>query len=66
MSAYQWLPGSEVPVRVAMGLISTLCALSQEDLPYNIQNLESNNVLYGGDPMYEEELHKMIAAREVT
>ena len=43
-----------------MGLISTLCALAQEELPYEIKNLDSNNVLYGGDPMYLEELYKLV------
>ena len=60
LGAFQWLSGSEVPSRVAMGLLSTLCALAQETLPYHIRNLDSNNVLYGGDPMYLEELYKLI------
>jgi hypothetical protein len=62
LSAFQWLPGSEVPCRVAMALLGTLCALAQETLPYHIRNLESNNVLYGGDPMYLEELYKLVDA----
>lgn len=60
LGAFQWLSGSEVPCRVAMGLLNTLAALAQETLPYHIPNLESNNVLYGGDPMYLEELYKLI------
>lgn len=60
LSSFQFLSGSEVPARVAIGLISTLCALAQEELPYSIKNLDSNNVLYGGDPMYLSELYKLI------
>ena len=60
LGSFQFLPGSEVPTRVAMGLIATLCALAQEELPYEIKNLDSNNVLYGGDPMYLEELNKLV------
>lgn len=60
LSSFQWLSGSAVPGRVALSLLSTLSALAQETLPYHIPNLESNNVLYGGDPMYLEELNKLV------
>ncbi len=60
LGAFQWMNGSEVPCRIAMALLSTLCALAQETLPYHIRNVDSNNVLYGGDPMYLEELYKLV------
>lgn len=60
LTSFQWMPGSDVPCRLYMSLLSTLCAMAQDEFIYHIPNLDSNDVLYGGDPLYLDELNKQV------
>lgn len=60
LRAFKWLPASEVPLHIDLSLLRALCALAQDELPVHLPGLESNDVLYGGDDMYRNELHTLL------
>ena len=39
-----------------------LCAMVQDKLPFHIPKIESNDVLYVGDPAYQQEVQDVIDA----
>ena len=43
-------------MRAYIDLVSLLAALVQEKLAYHVAGVESNDVLYAGDPGFQEEL----------
>jgi len=47
---------------INLKLISMLCAMVQDKLPFHIPKIESNDVLYVGDPAYQQEVQDVIDA----
>jgi hypothetical protein len=43
-------------VRTYIDLVSLMAALVQEKLAYHVAGVDSNDVLYAGDPSFQEEL----------
>jgi len=41
-------------------IISLLAAIVQDELPFHINKIESNDVLYKGDPAYQQEVQDVI------
>jgi hypothetical protein len=56
LAAYPWAPASDAKQRALQGLLQALCALRQRALPYHVEGVESNDVLYAGDAGYAEEV----------
>lgn len=56
LQKYPWQPNAPTKLRAVACLIPLLHALKQETLPVHIPGLDSNDVLYAGDPAYGEEL----------
>merc|ERR1711991_437998 len=44
-----------------LSILPALASLYQTELPYHINKVDSNDVLYAGDPEYIEELDQMVA-----
>ena len=53
---YPWKPNTGGKTQVYISLVPLLCAYSQSKLPYSIPKVESNDVLYGGQDSYTQEL----------
>eukprot|EP01090_Pellita_catalonica_P021810 TRINITY_DN8265_c0_g1_i1.p1 TRINITY_DN8265_c0_g1~~TRINITY_DN8265_c0_g1_i1.p1 ORF type:complete len:820 (-),score=152.51 TRINITY_DN8265_c0_g1_i1:35-2494(-) len=53
---YKWEEGSSGKAEIFLTLLSVFSAQFQSALPYHINKVESNDVLYGGDPAFEKEL----------
>jgi len=45
---------------INLKLLPMLCAMVQDRLPYHIDKVESNDVLYKGDPAYQQEVQDII------
>lgn len=56
LKEYTWDKGSLGKARVLNSLITLYSALSQSTLPYHIDKLDANDVLYAGDSDYKDEL----------
>ncbi len=56
LAAFPWAPGSDAKARAQLGLLQALCALRQRQLPYRLEGVQSNDVLYAGDEGYAAEL----------
>jgi len=61
IGAYPWEAGSTAKVRLHMNALSLLASYQQTRLPYHIKGVDSNDVLYGGDPDYLAELQAIIS-----
>jgi len=46
--------------QINLKIISLLCAIVQDELPFHINKIESNDVLYRGDPAYQQEVQDVI------
>jgi hypothetical protein len=68
LAAFPWAPGSDAKPRAQLALVQALCALRQRALPYRLEGVESNDVLYAGDDGYAGELAATAArlVEEVT
>jgi hypothetical protein len=53
---YNWQPNTGNKTRLYVSLLSLLCAYSQRKLPYSVDGVESNDLLYGGNVEYTKEL----------
>jgi len=53
---YPWEKGSTGKSRVLLSILSLYCTYYQNSLPYHIDKVESNDVLYGGDNDFTDEL----------
>ncbi|XP_061912130.1 VPS35 endosomal protein-sorting factor-like [Entelurus aequoreus] len=56
---YTWEDNSDAKVRVYIGALPLLAAMSQETYLYTIPKMESNESLYGGDPKFLSEINKL-------
>jgi hypothetical protein len=56
METFPWSPQSDAPVHAYVALVHLSAALAQRVLPYHVPGLESNDVLYAGEPAYGEEV----------
>jgi len=67
MPRYEWTPETGHRTAVYIDMLPLLCAYSQRKLPYSVERVESNDVLYGGSNDYMEELqeHKATVMQEV-
>ena len=52
METFPWSPQSDAPVRAYLALVHLSAALAQRSLPYHVPGLQSNDVLYAGEPAY--------------
>lgn len=64
---FPWAQGGDGQVRAYTALVLLMAALVQEKLVYHIPGVESNDVMYAGDPEYQEELieltHSLVLPR---
>eukprot|EP01094_Clydonella_sp_ATCC50884_P003835 TRINITY_DN1294_c0_g1_i1.p1 TRINITY_DN1294_c0_g1~~TRINITY_DN1294_c0_g1_i1.p1 ORF type:complete len:822 (+),score=193.91 TRINITY_DN1294_c0_g1_i1:196-2661(+) len=58
---HQWDKGSVSQAMVHLRLVAMLSAMAQQKLPYSYPGIDGNDVLYAGDPDYEDELHGLLA-----
>ncbi|KAM9717032.1 VPS35 endosomal protein-sorting factor-like isoform 1-T2 [Menidia menidia] len=56
---YTWEDNSDAKVRVYVGALPLLAAMSQESYLYTIPKVDSNETLYGGDPKFLSEVNKL-------
>jgi hypothetical protein len=56
METFPWSPQSDAPVQAYLALVHLSAALAQRTLPYHVPGLQSNDVLYAGEPAYGEEV----------
>ncbi|XP_004086849.1 UPF0505 protein C16orf62 homolog [Oryzias latipes] len=56
---YTWEENSDAKVRVYIGALPLLAAMSQEAFLYSIPKVDSNETLYGGDPKFLSEINKL-------
>ncbi|KAF3853261.1 hypothetical protein F7725_013949 [Dissostichus mawsoni] len=56
---YSWEESSDAKVRVYIGALPLLAAMSQESYLYSIPKVDSNETLYGGDPKFLSEINKL-------
>jgi len=53
IQAYEpWKQGSQHKTQVYLGILALFTAYYQRSFPYHIDRVESNDMLYGGDPQY--------------
>ncbi|XP_028332294.1 VPS35 endosomal protein-sorting factor-like isoform X2 [Gouania willdenowi] len=56
---YTWEDNSDAKVRVYIGALPLLAAMSQETFLYSVPKVDSNETLYGGDPKFLSEINKL-------
>ncbi|XP_077482036.1 VPS35 endosomal protein-sorting factor-like isoform X2 [Stigmatopora argus] len=56
---YTWEDNGDAKVRVYVGALPLLAAMSQETYLYAIPQVDSNETLYGGDPKFLSEIDKL-------
>jgi len=61
VSRYQWQPNSGVKTSVYLALLNVLCAYAQKKLPYTVQGVDSNDLLYAQNSEYLESLQQKVA-----
>jgi hypothetical protein len=57
---FPWQQQSGLVTKLYTEMLGLLCSFAQKKFIYNIQYVESNDVLYGGAADYTEELSKMV------
>ena len=58
---FPWASGSAAQTEVYIAMIPLLSAYGQRALPYHVRGVESNDLLYAGDPTYTAELQQLTA-----
>lgn len=56
METFPWSPQSDAKVQAYLALVQLSAALAQTKLPYHVLGIQSNDVLYAGEPGYGEEV----------
>lgn len=57
---FSWKAGSVHKTSVLLSVLSVLCSHYQRRLPYRVEGIESNDVLYGGNDDFVQELLEYI------
>lgn len=60
LKKYHWQPASLAKVEVFTDAVCYLTASCQEEYIYSVHNVDSNDMLYGGDPKYVTELADLV------
>ena len=57
---FPWAPTSGRKTEVYITILPLLSAYGQRSLPYHVPGVESNDLLYAGDPTYTAELDELL------
>ena len=57
---YSWKEGKGNKIELYLALLPTLNAYTQRKLPYTIVNVQSNDILFGGNARYISEVNEMM------
>ena len=61
LERFPWEQGAGGKARVHIALLPLLCAYAQRALPYRVEGVDANDVLYGGNQRYVAELEQYFA-----
>ncbi len=61
LERYPWDARAGGKARVHISLLPLLCAYAQRRLPYRVEGVDANDVLYGGNRRYVAELRQYFA-----
>ncbi|XP_064600257.1 VPS35 endosomal protein-sorting factor-like [Liolophura sinensis] len=56
---YQWEANSDAKVIIYTRCVAMLSAMCQDQLPYHVDKVDSNDALYGGDPKFIAEVNSI-------
>ncbi|XP_064636614.1 VPS35 endosomal protein-sorting factor-like [Lineus longissimus] len=56
---YTWDMNNDTKIRLYMDVLNLLSAMSQESYAYHVDNMDSNDAMYGSDPKFLNEIKKI-------